>query len=126
MITNQIRMLRKQNQLTQAAFAEALGISRETVVAWENGRKRPNRSHLEKIAVRFGFMINFLLKPDTPRVSLQYPEYRKRISGKFSVNEFQQVEAWLERTIQAERVLIGGQENCGIHHAPFFSGGKSD
>ncbi len=44
--------------LTQAKFAQELGVRRQTVSEWENGVYEPDRStakHLERIAQRKGF-----------------------------------------------------------------------
>lgn len=48
-----IRALRKHMGLTQAKFAEELGVRRQTVSEWENGVYEPDRSttkHLARIA----------------------------------------------------------------------------
>jgi DNA-binding transcriptional regulator YiaG len=55
---NAIRALRKHMSLTQAAFAQELGVRRQTVSEWENGVYEPDRStakHLELIAQQKGF-----------------------------------------------------------------------
>lgn len=43
-----IKKLRKQLQLSQSLFAEALGVSLSTVISWENERTKPSM-----IACRF-------------------------------------------------------------------------
>ena len=53
-----VRALRKHMSLTQAKFAQALGVRRQTVSEWENGVYEPDRStakHLELIAEQRGF-----------------------------------------------------------------------
>ncbi|MGC1309757.1 MAG: helix-turn-helix transcriptional regulator [Phormidesmis sp.] len=53
-----IRALRKYMKLTQAKFAQELGVRRQTVSEWENGVYEPDRStakHLERIAEQRGF-----------------------------------------------------------------------
>jgi DNA-binding transcriptional regulator YiaG len=55
---NAIKALRKHMSLTQAKFAQALGVRRQTVSEWENGVYEPDRStakHLELIAEQKGF-----------------------------------------------------------------------
>lgn len=55
---NAIRALRKYMSLTQAKFAQELGVRRQTVSEWENGVYEPDRStakHLERIAEQRGF-----------------------------------------------------------------------
>lgn len=53
-----IKALRKHMHLTQAQFAETLGVRRQTVSEWENGVYLPDRStskHLELVAEKEAF-----------------------------------------------------------------------
>ncbi|MGB3292107.1 MAG: helix-turn-helix transcriptional regulator [Phormidesmis sp.] len=53
-----VRALRKHMSLTQAKFAQELGVRRQTVSEWENGVYEPDRStakHLERVAQQRGF-----------------------------------------------------------------------
>ncbi|MEL6161678.1 MAG: helix-turn-helix transcriptional regulator [Cyanobacteria bacterium J06623_5] len=55
---NAIKALRKHMRMTQAKFAEAMGVRRQTVSEWENGVYEPDRStakHLELIAKQASF-----------------------------------------------------------------------
>ena len=46
-----IRALRKHMNLTQAQFAETLGVRRQTVSEWENGVYLPDRSTVKHLAL---------------------------------------------------------------------------
>ncbi|MBE7380142.1 MAG: helix-turn-helix transcriptional regulator [Leptolyngbya sp. SIO1E4] len=46
-----IKALRKHMQLTQAQFAETLGVRRQTVSEWENGVYLPDRSTLKHLGL---------------------------------------------------------------------------
>lgn len=53
-----VKALRKHMSLTQAKFAQELGVRRQTVSEWENGVYEPDRStakHLERLAQQKGF-----------------------------------------------------------------------
>lgn len=53
-----VKALRKHMNLTQAKFAQELGVRRQTVSEWENGVYEPERStakHLERLAQQKGF-----------------------------------------------------------------------
>ena len=55
-----IKALRKHMNLTQAQFAETLGVRRQTVSEWENGVYLPDRStlkHLELVAEKEAFQV---------------------------------------------------------------------
>jgi transcriptional regulator with XRE-family HTH domain len=49
-----LHRLRKAKGLTLAAIAEALGVSKPTVWAWEQGRARPTPERLATLASQFG------------------------------------------------------------------------
>ena len=51
---NDVRELRGRSGLSQAALGEALGVSRQTVIAIENGRYDPSLPLAIKIAQHFG------------------------------------------------------------------------
>lgn len=49
-LPEQIRKLRKKNQLTQAQMAEILGVKFQSISKWENGTTMPDTAMLPKIA----------------------------------------------------------------------------
>lgn len=52
-LKNNVRALRKQQSLRQEDLAEALGVSRQTVIAIENGRYSPSLELALKMARYF-------------------------------------------------------------------------
>lgn len=61
MINEQIKHLRKSNNLTQEELAEKLNVSRQAITKWESGLGTPDISNLEAIAKLFGVSIDELL-----------------------------------------------------------------
>ncbi len=54
-ITNRVRELRERNgQMSQAALGEAIGVTRQTVIAIEQGRYSPSLESAFRIARLFG------------------------------------------------------------------------
>lgn len=54
-VTNQIRRLRfEQSEMTQAELAERIGVTRQTVIAIEQGRYSPSLEMAFQIARAFG------------------------------------------------------------------------
>ena len=54
-ITNRVRELREaHNRMTQQALAETVGVSRQTIIAIEQGRYSPSLEVAMKIARAFG------------------------------------------------------------------------
>jgi len=54
-----IANLRKQNETTQTALAELLGVSAQAVSKWESGKSLPDIITLDKIAKQFGQDLNY-------------------------------------------------------------------
>ena len=56
-----IALARKARHLSQANFAERLGVTRTACSHWETGRAKPSTKHIEKIAKLLGIDINWLV-----------------------------------------------------------------
>lgn len=61
---NELAALRAQRGLSQAALAELLGVSRQTVISIERGRFDPSLPLAFKIAAQFGCRIEDVFTPD--------------------------------------------------------------
>ena len=64
-ISDKILSLRKENGLSQEAFAEKLGVSRQSVSKWESGTAMPDIDKIVSISEIFGVSTDFLLKKDS-------------------------------------------------------------
>ena len=68
-----ITRARKSRRLSQANFAERLGVTRTACSHWETGRAKPSTKHIEKIAKLLGIDANWLItgvkgkRPHTPQ-----------------------------------------------------------
>ena len=56
-----ITQARKTRRLSQANFAERLGVTRSACSHWETGRAKPSTKHIEKIAKLLGIDANWLI-----------------------------------------------------------------
>jgi putative transcriptional regulator len=63
-VNNRLRLLRAEHDLSQAALAELLGVSRQTVNAIETGKYDPSLPLAFKIAQVFGEPIESIFQPD--------------------------------------------------------------
>ncbi len=61
---NRLAELRATHQLSQAALAEALGVSRQTVISIERGRFDPSLPLAFRIARYFRTTIEDVFRPD--------------------------------------------------------------
>ena len=71
-----LRVARERAGLTQAAAAEAIGVARTTLVALEQGRRRPRISEIQQLARRYGTSANALLRREAVHVDLT-PRFRR-------------------------------------------------
>ncbi len=64
---NRIAALRKERRLSQAELAEALSVTRQTVISLEKGRYDPSLPLAHKLARYFGLAIEdiFLFEEET-------------------------------------------------------------
>ena len=61
MLSEKIKNLRKQQNFTQEALAERLGVSRQAITKWEAGGGKPDIENIEALAKLFGVSVDFLL-----------------------------------------------------------------
>ena len=64
MVLNRVRELRLARGLSQAEVAQALGVSRQTVISIENGRYLPSLPLAFRLARFFGFPLETLFELD--------------------------------------------------------------
>ncbi|WP_203262154.1 helix-turn-helix domain-containing protein [Streptococcus uberis] len=77
MIENQIKELRKKDNLTQEDLALKLNISRQTISKWEQGMSEPDIQSIIKISQLFNVSTDFLLtgenkNEDLTQISHEY------------------------------------------------------
>ena len=63
-ISEKIYNLRKEKGLSQEAFAEALGVSRQSVSKWESGKAIPDSAKILALSQLFDVSTDFLLKDE--------------------------------------------------------------
>lgn len=55
-----LKILRTENNLSQAALSEELGIGVSTIASWETGNRFPRRPYMEQLADYFNVDIDYL------------------------------------------------------------------
>lgn len=102
-IANRLVNLRKQNNLSQEALAEKLGISRQAVSKWERAEASPDTDNLILLARLYGVSLDELLKTED---EIPMPEEEKEA-------ETEENKEWENsHTYGKTRVVIGLD---GIH-----------
>ena len=75
-IGDRLRIARESAKVTQAAAAEALHVARTTVVAIEQGQRRPRLDELQKFAALYALSVNTLLRREAVQIDLK-PRFRR-------------------------------------------------
>ena len=65
-----LRSLRENRGFTQNDLGERLGVTGAAIGQWENSRRYPDSSMLEKLADLFGVSVDYLLGRDPARASV--------------------------------------------------------
>lgn len=78
-VSDKILNLRKENGLSQEAFAEKLGVSRQSVSKWESGAAMPDIDKIVSISELFGVTTDYLLKEDTSSETLLDEAYSSEL-----------------------------------------------
>ena len=63
---NNLKILREQHGLSQQKLADALGVSRQTIISIEKGRYDPSLPLAFQMAAQFNCAIEDLFIPDSP------------------------------------------------------------
>ena len=64
LFSEKLRLLRKENALTQEDLSEKLNVSRQAITKWESGEGMPDIDNLKQISVLFNVSIDELVKED--------------------------------------------------------------
>lgn len=74
MLSDELKRLRKERNLTQNQLADALNVSQSTVASWEKGTRMPTTDFIPTIADFYGISLDRLLgmiddtQPPTPQM----------------------------------------------------------
>ncbi|MBU7592848.1 helix-turn-helix domain-containing protein [Metabacillus halosaccharovorans] len=79
-LSEKIKKIRADNNLTQELLAEKLQVSRSTISSWETGRSYPDLEMVVEICDRFNVSLDFLLREDEKMVrKLNFGIKQKRL-----------------------------------------------
>lgn len=70
MMQNRIRQLREEKHMTQLRLSTELGMTQETISAYETGKHLPSLNTLIALADLFGVSVDYLLGRSPVRVNL--------------------------------------------------------
>ena len=82
-----ITKIRKENNLTQRAFAETLNVSHATVSKWELNKSVPSHEHITQICDLYSVDANFMYENNTTIDSKTICECMEMIDTKLAPQE---------------------------------------
>jgi len=85
-LANNLKRIRKDNNLSQEQLAEKLGVSRQAVSKWESGQSYPEMDKVLQICSIFNLNINELINEDIKEVN--EVKEAKNISNKYIISFF--------------------------------------
>ena len=71
-VTN-IKALRKQKKITQEELAKIIGVTKLTILRWENGERVPKADKAKSLADFFGVTVPYLLGYQEETLSFEFP-----------------------------------------------------
>ncbi len=81
-VADKILKLRKEKGLSQEAFAEQLGVSRQSVSKWESGAAVPDTEKIISMSELFGVSTDYLLKGEEPELFCEEIKEEKEMTEK--------------------------------------------
>jgi AbrB family looped-hinge helix DNA binding protein len=119
MFKDNLTALRKENNLSQEALADRLGISRQTLSKYETGESLPDIEKCRKIAEVFEVSLDDLVNYEKEAGGLGVPPKGKHIFGVVRVGDKGQIvipsKARKIFHIQTgDRLIVLGDENQGL------------
>ena len=117
MIGENLQYLRKMKNLTQEALAERIGVSRQTIVKWENGESTPDLAMAGCLSAELEVPLDELV--NTPMAGVQGDLRGKHVFGLVTVGDKGQIVI----PVQARRVfhiqpgdqlMVLGDEDRGL------------
>lgn len=127
MIGKNLQKLRKQNELTQEAMAELVGVARQTIAKWETGESVPDLEMAGKLASALKVSLDDLTNAPENELDGRPGMRGKHMFGMVTVGDKGQIVI----PVRARRVfninpgdqlMVLGDENSGIAlvNAEFF------
>lgn len=104
---NKVRDRREKLQISQDQLASLVGISRRSIVAYENGEKNPRESTMRKLATALGVTERYLKNDDVtdPNAGIEEEPFIQEAQDKFGKRGAEEMAKLLQ---QNESIFAGG------------------
>lgn len=98
-INESLKNIRLDNNLTQDDFAEKLGVTRQTVSSWENGKSYPVIENIIKISEIFNISLDNMLKEYQSHKKVNDSQIKTIVFGKLNEVDVQYVENAVDKLV---------------------------
>ena len=98
-INESLKNIRLDNNLTQDNFAEKLGVTRQTISSWENGKSYPDIENIIKISEIFNISLDNMLKEYQSHKKVNYSQIKTIVFGKLNEGDVQYVEDAIDKLV---------------------------
>lgn len=127
MIGNKIKLLRKQNDLSQIELAKKLGIARSTLSEYESGKIIPPIDKIRTLSDMFGISIDYLTGESSDVIvdhkqSIDIGEQLSNIADLLQIGNHD-VNVFGMKLNQETKEIIAAQINCCLKTAKILSSG---
>lgn len=102
---NRLKELRKEKKLTQEELVKKIGVSKITVLRWENEERQVKPDKAQELADYFGVSVGYLLGYDSPSM---------HIKPIISKTEIKMMSEFLVQTGQSEEYRQGVKDLEGL------------
>lgn len=102
-----IKEYRTQKNVTQQQLADEIGVSRQSVVRWENGFAVPSMYYAQKLSRYFGVTVTYLMTGEEEKTRSENTDRDARIKYKLFTVKFCIVQA---------AIIVGYALICGLIH----------
>ncbi len=102
---SRLKELRKEKKLTQEELASEIGVSKITILRWENGERQIKPDKAQALADYFGVSVGYLLgyedKSEKPLFTVDYSMLRTITD----INDIEEIDNLITDTLLANRIL---------------------
>lgn len=90
---NRLRILRKEKGLTQTKLANEIGVSKRTIIAWENDERQIKPEKAQLLAKHFGVSVGYLLGYDNSPSKIFLKELEEQVDHYLTDEEKEELKA---------------------------------
>ncbi len=105
-LAENIRELRMQFNISQAALSEKTGLSQSAIARWELGKSEPTAEALCVLAEFFEVSVDDLLGRDTAFTALPQRTYMQELYAQLNIGEQERAIGYMESMLERRGIIV--------------------